>query len=524
MSKKNILKIFLGIISLVLLILVLTIVIAEPWIRKKIEATLNEKYSNYHFGIGKVNISILKSGMIIENLTINSRQEKNGIKDLTGEITSISLKGINLSKILFKKDIVISEVIIFNSCIRGKISLDEKTGSPILSGLNLRIERLFFNMIELSIADKLSAKKYGIKNGIFNVFFLQVAKLDTISPSILNAFDFEADELLSVSSDSLYSFKASRLKYSETTKTLTANSFSIHPNYNEYAFTSRSNFQSDRIEADFSKVLVQNISVSKFIKSGSIISSGIEIGKVDLHAFRDKRIKFEHVNKEAFQDMIYNYPGYVKIDSISLSTGSVSYKEHAKEANTAGQITFNEVNAKIYNLSNDTIYKSEKTYLKLTASALLMGKGKLAIQLKGRLYDHKNTFSLHGSLSEMDAGELNPILDKNAFIHVTSGKIDAMNFSLIANNTKATGEMTLLYHGLDVALKNKRTDETSAMKERLGSLIANIKILNSNPLPGNKIRKGTIYYERDPEKFLFNYCFKSILSGITSSLTIQKDK
>lgn len=277
---------------------------------------------------------------------------------------------------------------------------------------------------------------------------LHVAKLDTISPSILNAFDFEADELLSVSSDSLYSFKASRIKYSETTKTLTANSFSIHPNYNEYAFTSRNTYQTDRIEADFKKLLVQKLSVSKYIKSGILKSSGIEIGEMDLNAFSDKRIKFKHVNKEVFQNMIYNYPGYVKIDSISLN----------------------------------------------------------------------------GSLSEMDAGELNPILEKNAFINVTTGKIDAMNFSFTANNTKATGKMTLLYHGLDVTLKNKRTDDNTAVKERLGSLIANIKILNSNPLPGKEIRRGIIYNERDPEKFLFNYCFKSILSGIKSSLTIQKEK
>jgi len=524
MSKKNILKISLGIVALLFSILVLTKVLAEPWIAKKIEVTLNEKFTDYQFGVGKVIILFLKSGMTIENLTINSRQEQNGIKDLTTEITSISLKGINLSKILFKKDIEINEVTIFNTCIRGKIPFEKKTGPPIISGINFHIERLFFNMIELSVGNKLSAKSYGIKNGILIGYNLHVAKLDTISPSIIKAFDFEADELHSVSSDSLYSFKASRFKYSETTKTLTANSFSIHPNYGEYAFTSRSTYQTDRIEADFKKILVQNFSVLEYLKSGILKSSGIEVGKMDLNAFSDKRMKFKHVNKEVFQNMIYNCPGTVKIDSISLLTGSVTYKEHAKKANSAGQISFTEVNAKIYNLSNDTIFKRNEAYLKLNVNALLMGKGKLAIQLKGRLFDRQNTFSLDGSLSEMDAGELNPILEKNAFINVTTGKIDAMNFSFTANNTKATGDMTLLYHGLNVTLINERTDDTTAAKERIGSLIANIKILNSNPLPGNKIRMGIIYNERDPEKFLFNYCFKSILSGITSSLTIQKEK
>jgi len=84
--------------------------------------------------------------------------------------------------------------------------------------------------------------------------------------------------------------------------------------------------------------------------------------------------------------------------------------------------------------------------------------------------------------------------------------------------------MTLLYHGLDITVKNKRTDDTTAFKERLISLIANKKIINSNPIPGENVRVGIVDYKRDPERFLFNYCFKSILSGMTSSLTNNPKK
>jgi hypothetical protein len=93
-----------------------------------------------------------------------------------------------------------------------------------------------------------------------------------------------------------------------------------------------------------------------------------------------------------------------------------------------------------------------------------------------------------------------------------------MNFSFTADNYKATGKMTMLYHGLDIAVKNKRTDDTTAFVERFKSIIVNIKVLDSNPMPGKEVRVGIIDYERDPERFLFNYCFKSILSGIQSSL------
>jgi len=56
--------------------------------------------------------------------------------------------------------------------------------------------------------------------------------------------------------------------------------------------------------------------------------------------------------------------------------------------------------------------------LKLKANALLMGKGKLTVQLKAGIFDLGNTFSVIGTLSEMGARELNPILEKNAFISV----------------------------------------------------------------------------------------------------------
>jgi hypothetical protein len=99
-----------------------------------------------------------------------------------------------------------------------------------------------------------------------------------------------------------------------------------------------------------------------------------------------------------------------------------------------------------------------------------------------------------------------------------------MNFSFTANNAKATGKMTILYHELDIAIKNKQTDDTTAFRERFISFITNRKVLDSNPIPDEDIREGIIDYERDPEKFLFSYCFKSILSGIKSSLVKSPKK
>jgi hypothetical protein len=255
-----------------------------------------------------------------------------------------------------------------------------------------------------------------------------------------------------------------------------------------------------------------------YIRSDIIKSSYIEIGKLDMNVFRDSRKEFRHVKKPAFQDMINNYPGIIQIDSAAVLSGNIIYKEHDEEANEPGSISFNDMDVKIYQITNDTTFKTGNAFMRLNCNALLMGKSKLNIMLRSKILDSNNKFTLNGTLSELEVNELNPILEKNAFIYATSGKIESLTFSFTADNTKSSGKLILLYHGLKISMKNKRTDDTTAFRERIKSSFANMKILDSNPIREEEVRDGIIDYERDPEKFIFNYCFKSIFSGIKSSL------
>ena len=518
MKSKLVLKFLLGIVAFVLLLMFLMTVIVEPLVKKKIQTTFNKNSSDYLLKIGKVHISIIRSGIELENITLSSKQTNGGIPDLTGEIASVNLKGIKLAKALFKNDIDIREVTVFNSQIKGKVPFPEKAKPPKISSLNVRIDSLFFDKLVAEIKDSATTEAYFIKDGVFKIYDIQVAKLDTISPEIIKQFDFDIQELHSVSADSLYTITAIGTNYSVRSKSLTVSRFSIHPNYKDYEFTSRHKFETDRIEADLNSIYFHDFSAANYLKSRSMVCSYIEIGKMELNVFRDKRKELRHVNKPAFQDMIYNYPCTINIDSIGILSGNIKYTEHAEKAAEPGIITFNELKAEIYKITNDTVYKAENAFLELHAKALLMDKGEMTVILKSRLFDNRNTFSVDGSLSGMEVKELNPMLENNAFVYATSGIIDKMNFNFTANNTKAKGTMTLLYHGLDVTVKNKRTDDTTSVKSWVLSILANKKIIDSNPVPGEKVRIGIIDRDRDPERFLFSYCSKSILSGIKSSL------
>jgi hypothetical protein len=514
-NKKNILRILIGLAGLLLLIKLLTILIIEPYVGKKILAALNARNIGYEIAIDKVHILILSSGIELKKITISSQKEPEGSRALYGEIASIKFLGLKLAKALIRKDIDIKKVTISESNIKGKLSFPKVPMPPIVSPLCIRIDSIIIDRINLSLGNTTDAESYIVKEGNLKMYDFQVEKQDTLSPGTVKQFDIDIDEFVSVSDESLYT---SGVVYSANSQTLLINSFNILPNYKDYEFTSRHKFQKDRIEAGLSNIYFHDFNASDYISSDIIKSSYIEIGKLDMKVFCDMRKEFRHVKKPAFQDMIYNYPGIIQIDSAAVLGGNIIYKVHDEEANEPGSISFNEIDAKFYQITNDTIFKTRSAFMELNCNALLMGKSKLDIILKSKILDSNNTFSLNGTLSELEVKELNPILEKNAFIYATSGKIEALTFSFTANNTKSSGKLILLYHGLKISMKNKRTDDTTAFKERIKSIFANMKILDSNPIREEEVRDGVIDYERDPERFIFNYCFKSIISGIKSSL------
>jgi hypothetical protein len=518
MLKKKYLLFLIGSVTLVLTVKLLTVIIAEPWLLKKIERGLNEKNKNYLVEIEKVKISLLSSGIEINNISISTKLKQKDKLDLSGRIDLIKFKGIRIAKALLRKDIDIREVVISGSRIKGRAPFSQKKRQPVIVPFNLKTRRLIINKTDMSVESTSTAQVYSVKEGVLKVYNLKIAGNDTLSPAILSQFDFEAKEMVSVSADSMYSFLISNALYTSGTKELTVKSFTVQPNHKDYDFTSHYEFQKNRIDAGLSNIFLKGFDASGYISSGNIICKYAEIGKFDVKIFRDKRKEFRHENRAAFQDMIYNYPGIMHIDSIGIISGNIVYTEHSSGANEPGSLSLTHIKATINNIANDTVYKTKPAFLKFRTEAMLMGKGRMSVYIKTKLFNPGNTFSVDGTLGNMEVSELNPFLEKTAFIYVTSGKIESMKFSFIADNTRSDGKMTLIYQGLDLTLKNKQTDDTTAFRERFISGIINRKVLNSNPSKREELRIGIIDYQRDPEKFVVSYCARSILSGIKSTL------
>jgi hypothetical protein len=524
MKRKVFLKIITGILLVSLILKFSILLFFDPWIGNKIQSRINKMSANFRVEIGTVQILLFSSGIELKNIIVSRNNDILSDEYFRGSIGSVKFTGINLFKALFRNEYEVNELSISDCSIVGKMQfLENKLPLPAAS-FSFNINQINIVNADLRLEDSFTSKSYLVKEGMLCVYNLQLEKRDTISRDLFKKFDFSAAELASVSPDSLYTYAGKGIDYSFSTKMLAVKSFVIHPNYTNYDFAARSKYQTDCIECDFKDLSFNDFEAANFFIAGNVESSFIKIGTMELSVFRDKRREFPHLKKVVFQEMIYNYPGKLHVDSIRLISGNITYTEHAERATESGSLFFNEVHASLYNVTNDTIYKTQNAYLKLSANALLMGKGDISIVLNSRIYDSYNMFSLNGTLSAMEAGELNLFLEKNSFLYITSGTIDKMDFNFIANDSKATGKLTMIYRGLNVEFKGKPKEGRFGLKDRFISVVLRRKVLNSNTVQNGKVRVGTIDYKRDPERFLFSYCAKSILTGIKHSLIKSPNK
>ena len=100
-----------------------------------------------------------------------------------------------------------------------------------------------------------------------------------------------------------------------------------------------------------------------------------------------------------------------------------------------------------------------------------------------------------------------------ALAEVENGKISKLQYHLDATNTSARGKLLLIYDDLSLKLLKKDDDKNKYKTKLLPTIAAGAVVKNSNPKNG-KTRMGTIQYNRDIHRSIFNLMWKSLFAAI----------
>ncbi len=504
-------------IILVIISVIADYLIVAPSLERRIMESV-QHIEHRSAGFSQIRTRIITGTVSISDLYFESLTDSNkGRLDIS--IDKIKLARINVFKFIFGQDISIGKVKISGCRMDADIPAKNKQQNPLVLISDRKIN---VGSAEIK-TDTVRVRAHGLfretllTDASVELHDINISTSDTVSLNHIARFSINLPESVLKTTDGNITCYIHKARYDSGM--LSVDSATWQPNFSDYAYTNRFDKETDRIDAKLKAISVENIQFKELL-SGSFICSNVKLKHADVNIFRDKRKPDDEKIKPAIQEMIRNFPGRLSVDSVSIYNGRVTYKEHMDDAANAGYLQFTGLKLTVLNLTNNNRLLTSGVSLTIKGEARLMGTANINIELKTPLFDTNNTIIVKGSMDKFNMDDLNPMLTHQASIKA-QGNLDSMNFRFIADNNRARGNLLMVYKNLQVTVTDEHGKETNKLNQRIKTFFANKQLINSNPPPGHPIKAGTIRYERDPRKFIINYSFKSILSGIQSTILVN---
>ncbi|HKJ78041.1 MAG TPA: hypothetical protein VKA10_00845, partial [Prolixibacteraceae bacterium] len=343
--------------------------------------------------------------------------------------------------------------------------------------------------------------------------------------NLLNSSEFEISttNLRTTSKNNLYEFTAEALIYNSAKHNILLKTLAVKPLLEKSEFPKIKGFQTDVITATVDFAELQQIDEKRWLKDNVLDARLLKIGPAKLEFFRNKRYPFNHSQRPQWpQDIIRSIKQPFVFDSVALMPTYLKYSELTPVAETPGFIGFYELQFTAGQLSNIKSEINRFKHFKINASTKFYNRAKLSANFDFDLLSTDYYHTVSGSLSDMPMLPFNNIIEKSAPVIIESGNINRFDFDMVLRKNESEGVLYFGYENFKISLLDYSNEEVK--RSKWASFWANKLILNTDTKNGDKLEPVSLLYERDPERSIINYWWKTLFSGAQKKLGIEPKK
>ncbi len=513
----------------------------DPYVGDKIKSSfrLSTRHA-YVLEFDDVDLGLLGRSITFQNLAIypdSSRLDSSRVWEkvsLRGSLQTeeLSINGIGLLDLIYDRKLGIRRIGMKAAVIKMEYlgSRDDDAGQNrqslnrlIYKAVNTRLKSLAIGETSITNASlKIESPGNEFGNLTIDHFSLLLNDITVDSVSAQRDHFFLTDKVevtgrelsWSLSGD-LYTLKAHAAGASTLASSAFADSLRLEPHYPKYEFSKKVGREIDRVELSIARMAMKRIRFDSLLHRRKLLAGRFDIENATLNVLHDKRLPGGPPETKPLPHLAFRqWETPVRIDTVTVRDSFISYSEHKPQASKAGKVTFENLQATIFGLSN---FGDAGNAIEMEAQAHVMGDGLLKARFAFPKNDTTGYHTVYGSLGSMPFASLNPILENVGFVQAgDGGKIHGMDFSMELDGRNSKGTMVLNYEGLNVRMLEKDSAKEGETR-KLTSFIANTFVIKKNNHK-EPLRQGEIAFERDREKSVFNYWWKSLLSGMKDTI------
>lgn len=499
-------------------------------------------------GVYRVEFKDFKYNLVTSTLTINGFKlipdstryyyllsvDSIGPDLFTVYVPEIRIKRINLFHLFSSASLNVHDLILNNPVV--EVINHPEAVSDTTEGFDLKnlfegqFKRLVIGEIKLSkLIVKYKVEKEDapppmiVERVNFRLFNLDVDSSSLHDPNKLlytDDFEFSIEDFSYKMPDSLYSVKVKEMRLSQSEAKIIIDSLEVIPRYNPYRFTKIVGIETDRIALKTQRIELSHIDMGALLNHQKLISGLLTIENSNIDVFRDKRYPENvHRRPKSLHKALKELEFYLKLDTVKVVKANIVYKEHGEESNHAGHISFNNLYASIYGLTNDSLLIHQEKII-ADVQAHLYGSNLIKAKLVFDIGDPKGSYDFSGTLSAMALNQFNNFILPSVHVNIEDGKLHEATFYAKVNDDHAVGKMNFRYDDLKIKVLDK--DGENGLKQKITSFVANTFVVKKNNPGSAGLREGIIYYKRPPSKSQFHFWGRMLLTGVASSVGISE--
>lgn len=388
-----------------------------------------------------------------------------------------------------------------------------------------RVEHLQINdgMLQLNTLVDTVSSSQNIAHVSLSIDQLRLASLEANDPlEMFEVADLEVvvRDYKFILPDSLYVLQTAEVRSSLYERSLQVDELRLIPLFKIEEYHDRLEYVDDRFDIHVSDIKLDDIDLGSFFENQDIIVENALIQNAKIDIYRDERLERDPDRRPpTLQKMLRKVDNYLKVDTIKIEDAEINFSSIPPDGEEPVVLLLESIFMEITNLTNDSAILMNDNIAAVQAQSHLMGEGKLELSMQIHLTHPEDLYTYEGSLETMDIKELNPILENLLPVSIADGLIQKVEFSVVATEHVAEGNMHFYYDDLELKLVDKDKPENPGFWIRAGTwLVNNFMIKSHNPTNRGRFREGDIAVERDYERSVFNHMGGAMVDGISSSI------
>jgi len=512
---------------------------------KTLDSQLDDinKSSGIFISVGKLKINVFSSTLIFKNVEIRP-DSTSEILFNTGKfnkpsqkeffISDIRIRGYNIIKLLFHKEIEINKILIKDASVlirqtkhyiedksllqENRLTLSDSINIPILKNGKLgTIDLNNFKLNVINIDRKDTVFKY--KSEHLDIEGIEVAqkndgdeysKFDTKNLQIKmsnQTLDLRNERYLISFSSFLYSNSDSSIKLRD---------FTYKPKVEMKKLAASYKFDKEVYDIEAKLFEMVGVKLGKFLNEGLFDVDEIVLESPKIQIFKDKNNPPDYNRNPLFpQQSLKQLEQDINIDKIYIKDGYFSYSELSPKSTMAVFVDMTDLNADIQGVTSlkDSISTDKKLWIDVNAK--LNGIAAMNLQIMMPYNSSVDTFYFSGGLGACNLVPFNKALYPATGIKFKNGDLTRLTFSVKASPKRSEGQLLMLYDNLEAEVTKVSDHET----DKTLSWLANLVLPSSNPSKRGRVKTAKIEFERISYKGFGNLLWKSVQSGLVNTIS-----